>query len=52
MNVSGGLFFHFRGDIVGDIPPFLVINIIESMVFVEKVSARVHFWLIGGFVTL
>lgn len=52
VNVSGGLFFHFQGDIVGDILPFLVMNIIEIMVFVEKVSGRVSFWLIAGFVTL
>ena len=52
MNVSGGLFFHFQGDIVGDILPFLVINLIENMVFVEKASARINFRLIAGFVTL
>ena len=52
MNVSGRLFFHFQGDIVWNILPFLVINIIENMVFVEKESARINFWLIAGFVNL
>ena len=52
MNVIGELIFHFQGDIMGDILPFLVINIIENTIFVEKVSGRVSFWLIVGFVTL